>query len=69
MALYKSYDYAQTQMVPIALDQQLVPGTLEYANHTVIEERVDTSLFDEKYKNDETGRKAYEFTWQVYFIC
>ena len=60
MARYKPYDYAQTQLVPIALDQQLVPGTLEYAIHTLIEERVDTSLFDEKYNNDETGRPAYD---------
>lgn len=59
MPRYKSYDYNQMMMVPVSLDQQLMPGTLEYAIHHVIEERVDTSIFDEKYCNDETGRRAY----------
>ncbi len=46
-------------MVPVSLDKQLSPGTLEYAIHKVIEEYVDTSIFDEKYCNDETGCCAY----------
>jgi hypothetical protein len=36
-----------------------VPGTLEYTIHRIVEERIDTSIFDEKYHNDETGRCAY----------
>jgi len=60
MPRYKSYDYDQLLMVPVSLDQQLMPGTLEYAIHTLIEERIDTSVFDEKYSNDETGRRAYD---------
>ncbi|MCK5243878.1 MAG: IS1182 family transposase [Desulfobacterales bacterium] len=59
MARYKPYDYDQLLMVPVSLEDQLMPGTLEYAIHHVIEERVDTSLFDERYRNDETGRSAY----------
>jgi len=59
MARYKTCDYNQLMMIPVSLEDQLVPGTLEYAIHTVIEERVDTSIFDEKYRNDETGRTAY----------
>ena len=60
MPRYKPYDYKQLMMVPVSLDQQLAPGTLEYAIHHLIEERVDTSMFDEKYRNDETGRTAYD---------
>jgi transposase len=60
MARYKTYDYAQLLMIPVSLENQLVPGTLEYAIHHVIEERVDTSIFDEKYRNDDTGRTAYD---------
>ena len=56
----KPYDYDQLMMVPVSLEEQLMPGTLEYAIHEVIEERVDTSIFDEKYRNDETGRNAYD---------
>ena len=55
MPRYKPYDYNQLLMVPVSLDEQLMPGTLEYAIHQLIEERIDTSIFDEKYRNDETG--------------
>jgi hypothetical protein len=58
MARYKPYDYDQLMMIPVSLEDQLMPGTLEYAIHHVVEERLDLSLFDERYNNDETGRKA-----------
>jgi len=60
MARYKSYDYNQLMMVPVSLDKQLSAGSLEYAIHRVIEEYVDTSIFDDKYRNDETGCCAYD---------
>ena len=44
----------------LSLEDQLSPGTLEFAIHTLTETRMDPSLFDEKYKNDETGRLAYD---------
>jgi len=58
MARYKPYDYNQMIMVPVSLKEQLLPGTLEHAINHVIEERLDLSFFDERYCNDETGRKA-----------
>ena len=58
MARYKTYDYDQLMMVPVSLEEQLMPGTLEYAIHHVVEERLDVSIFDDRYGNDETGRKA-----------
>jgi len=60
MARYKPYDYKQMMMVPVSLEQQLMPGSLEYAIHRLIEERIDTSIFNERYSNDETGRRAYD---------
>ena len=60
MARYKPCDYSQTQLVPVSLGDQLVPGTLEHTIHYVVEERLDLSLFDEGYSNDETGRRAYD---------
>jgi transposase len=60
MARYKHYDYDQLMMVPVSLEEQLIPGTLEYAIHHVVEERLDLSIFDERYCNDETGRKAID---------
>ncbi len=55
MARYKKYDYRQTVLVPVSLEEQLVPGTLEFAIHTVVESKLDLSVFDEKFSNDETG--------------
>ena len=60
MARYKTCDYNQLMMIPVSLEDQLVPGTLEYAIHRVTEERVDTSMFDDQYRNDATGRSAYD---------
>jgi transposase len=37
-----------------------VPGSLEFAIHTLIETRMDKSVFEGKYKNDQTGRSAYD---------
>jgi transposase len=58
MVRYKHYDYDQLRMVPVSLEDQLVPGTLEYAIHHVVGERLDLSVFDNRYINDDTGRKA-----------
>jgi transposase len=60
MARYKPYNYNQLMMIPVSLEEQLVPGTLEYAIHHLIEERIDTSFFDERFCNDEEGRSAYD---------
>ena len=60
MAKYKPYSYKQMVMLSISLEDQIVPGTLEFAIHTLVEERMDVSRFDEKYQNDETGRLAYD---------
>ncbi|HSQ87027.1 MAG TPA: IS1182 family transposase [Desulfobacterales bacterium] len=59
MAKYKKYDYSQSLLIPVSLEDQLMPGTLEFAIHTLVEERMDISVFDVKYQNDETGRRAY----------
>jgi transposase len=60
MARYKPYDYRQQMIVAVSLEDQLSPGTLEYAIHVLIEKQVDTGRFDERYCNDETGRIAYD---------
>jgi len=60
MAKYKSYDYSQGVLIPVSLEEQLMPGTLEFAIHILVETRLDTSVFDSRYTNDETGRLAYD---------
>jgi transposase len=60
MAKFKAYDYRQRVLLPVSLEEQLFPGTLEFAIHTLVENRLDTSRFEERYCNDETGRTAYD---------
>ena len=60
MAKYKHYDYSQDILIPVSLKKQLMPGTLEFAIHHPLETRMDTSIFDDRYNNDETGRWAYD---------
>jgi len=60
MAKYKSYNYSQNVLIPVSLEDQLMPGTLEFAIHTLVETRINTSIFDRRYGNDETGRLAYD---------
>ena len=58
MAKYKPYTYAQDMLIPVSLNEQLMPGSLEYAIHKLVDERMDVSRFDEKYRNDDAGRRA-----------
>ena len=60
MAKYKRYNYSQTVLLPVSLEDQLMPSTIEFAFHTLVEHRMDVSRFDERYKNDETGCTAYD---------
>jgi transposase len=60
MARYKPYDYDQMNMVPVSLEKQLTPCTLEYAIHHIIENHLDLSMFNSRYTNDITGRKAID---------
>jgi transposase len=60
MAKFKPYDYRQRVLLAVSLEDQLMPGTLEFAIHTLVEERLDLSIFEGRYRNDETGRAAYD---------
>jgi transposase len=59
MAKYKKEDRSQKLLIAASLEEQLMPGSLEFAIHTLVETRMDTSIFDDSYHNDETGRPAY----------
>jgi transposase len=60
MAKFKTYDYRQRVLLPVSLEDQLMPGTLEFAIHSLVEKRLDMAIFEGKYRNDETGRAAYD---------
>lgn len=60
MAKYKPVNYGQGQFIPVFFDKQILPGTFEYALNNLIDTRIDTSVFDERYANDDTGAPAYD---------
>ena len=60
MARYKPVHYEQDKFIPIRFSQQILPGTFEYTLNYLIDNVVDVSVFDGRYRNDETGAPAFE---------
>jgi transposase len=60
MARYKEYDYSQGKFISIHFDRQILPRTFEYTLHYLIDNEIDLSIFDSRYRNDETGAPAYD---------
>jgi transposase len=60
MANFIKYDYKQDTMLVINFEEQLQPGTFEYAIHYLIDNKLDLSVFHPKFKNTHTGRPAYD---------
>ena len=60
MARYKEYDYSQGKFIPVIFDRQILPGIFEYTLHYLIDNEIDLSVFDLRYRNDETGAPAYD---------
>jgi len=58
MAKFKPLNENQLVMLPISLQDQLVPGTLEHTISEMVDKHLDLSVFDVRYKNDETGATA-----------
>ena len=52
-------NYKQSAFISINFEDQLQPGTFEYAIHYLIENKIDLSVFDDRYKNDKNGRTVY----------
>lgn len=59
MARYKPYNYDQMRLLPISLSKQIQPGTLEYTINEIVENKINLSVFNSNYNNDDTGSKAY----------
>ena len=58
MAKFKPLNENQLVMLPISLQNQLVPGTLEHTISELVDKHLDLSVFDVRYNNDETGATA-----------
>ena len=60
MANYIPYHLNQSIMVVINFSDQLQRGTFEHAINHLIENKLDLSVFDSAYHNDDNGRPAYD---------
>jgi transposase len=60
MPNYKTYSYDQELMLPVSLSRQIVPGTFEYTLNYLIDNKLDLSIFHQKYKNDDAGAPAFD---------
>ncbi|HIP38064.1 MAG TPA: transposase [Desulfocapsa sulfexigens] len=60
MARYKPYSYGQGQFIPVFFAEQILPGTFEFALNQLVDDKLDLSLFDARFHNDETGAPAYD---------
>ncbi len=60
MAKYIPYSYEQGQLISVIFTKQILPGTFEFALNQLIDEKIDLSIFDEQFSNDNTGAPAYD---------
>jgi transposase len=60
MARYKPYDVKQITLVPVSFQDQILPGSFEYALNEIVDEHIDPGSFEARYQNDETGCLAYD---------
>jgi len=60
VARYKSYSYAQGKFIPVHFEKQIIFGTFEYSLNHLVDHELDLSIFDERYRNEETGATAYD---------
>lgn len=60
MARFTNHNQGQGAFVTVYFDRQLVPGTFEYSLNCLVDEKLDLSIFLHKYRNDATGRPAYD---------
>ena len=60
MPKFLPYDYSQSSMVVINFQDQLQPGTFEHAVHYLIDNKLDLSVFYPRFRNEETGRPAFD---------
>lgn len=58
MARYKHID-TNPRLLPVDLSKQLLPSTFEFALNHLLDEEIDLSGFDRRYRNDDTGATAY----------
>jgi transposase len=59
MARYKPID-RNPRLLPVVLSEQIQPGTFEFALDHLVDNELDLSALDARFRNDETGASAYD---------
>ena len=59
MPRFKPVNYDQSKLIPILFKDQLVSGSFEHALDYLVDHELDFSIFDHRYKNEDTGASAY----------
>jgi len=59
MARYKPID-RNPRLLPVVLSEQIQPGTFEFALDHLVDNELDLSVLDARFRNDETGASAYD---------
>jgi transposase len=59
MPRYKLIDRGP-MLLPVVLEEQIQPGTFEFALDRLVDTELDLSALDAKFNNDEVGASAYD---------
>ena len=59
MPRYKPQD-RNSLLLPVVLSEQIVPGSFAFALDYLVDNELDLSALDAKFRNDETGASAYD---------
>jgi transposase len=60
MARFKAYNYDQVTLLPVDFRRQILPGSFEWAVDHIVDQRLDLSVFDQRFRNDDGGAPAYD---------
>ncbi len=59
MPNYKDFD-RQPKFIPVVFEEQILPGSFEFALDHLVDHSLDLSALDAQFKNDKTGASAYD---------
>jgi transposase len=59
MARYKVVDRSP-RFLAVVLEEQIVPGSFEFALDHLVDHEMDLSALDQRFQNDQTGASAYD---------
>lgn len=60
MARYVDPNLNQDKFIPVNFSRQITTGSFEHTVCVLVDEFLDMSVFDQRYKNDQCGRPAYD---------